>query len=207
VDVPQLVKQEMDDIAAFLSTLTPEQWEADTLCAGWKVRDVAGHLTGGYRATTTIPRTLPKVIASGFSFNRFLKKDATTTAKRLDRTALIEHIRGADMSLGIGKFVKPADRLTDHVTHHLDILVPLGIAPTISAERLRVVLDNSVTRKGKPVKKTAGLSFAATDLDWTWGSGPEVRGPATSIILALQGRPRGLDDLTGDGVATLRSRM
>ncbi len=207
MDAAQAVKDQLDDVAATLDALTPEQWEADSLCEGWTVKDVAGHLTGGYRKTTTIPRTLPKVIASGFSFNRFLRKDAVTTAKKLDRAALVEHIRGADMALGIGKFVKAPDRLTDHLVHHLDIVVPLGITPTIPADRLRLVLDNSVQRKGKPTKKTTGLSFAATDIDWSWGSGPEVRGPATSLILALQGRRRGLDDLTGAGLATLRSRL
>ncbi len=207
MDVAQAARAQMDDIASTLDALTPEQWEADTLCRGWKVKDIAGHLNGAYKRSTTIPRTLPKVVASGFSFNRFLRKDAISTARRLDRAGLIDHMRGADMSLGIGKFVKAPDRLTDHLTHYLDIVVPLGITPVIPSDRLRVVLDNSVQRKGKPVKKSAGLSFAATDIDWKWGSGPEVRGPASSLILALQARPRGLDDLTGDGVATLKSRL
>ncbi|MET0954878.1 MAG: maleylpyruvate isomerase N-terminal domain-containing protein, partial [Cryobacterium sp.] len=30
-------------VADLLATLTPEQWESQSLCAGWRVRDVAGH--------------------------------------------------------------------------------------------------------------------------------------------------------------------
>jgi hypothetical protein len=46
----------------------------------------------------------------------------------------------------------------------------------------------------------------ATDVDWTFGDGPEVAGPAMDLILAISGRSAALDACTGDGVATLRSR-
>ncbi len=31
-------------LAATLRTLTPEQWEHDSLCEGWTVKDVAAHV-------------------------------------------------------------------------------------------------------------------------------------------------------------------
>jgi hypothetical protein len=34
-----------------------------------------------------------------------------------------------------------------------------------------------------------------------------VKGPLASLILALTGRKAGLSDLTGDGLATLSSRV
>jgi hypothetical protein len=43
--------------------------------------------------------------------------------------------------------------------------------------------------------------------DWSTGTGPEVSGPAMSLLLAMTGRSASLDDLSGDGVDTLRSRM
>ncbi len=46
----------------------------------------------------------------------------------------------------------------------------------------------------------------ATDADWSQGTGPEVAGPMISLVLAMAGRARAVDDLFGDGVATLRSR-
>ena len=33
------------------------------------------------------------------------------------------------------------------------------------------------------------------------------RGPGLSVLLAICGRPAGLDGLNGDGLATLRTRM
>ena len=32
-------------VADLLETLAPREWDAPSLCAGWRVRDVAGHLS------------------------------------------------------------------------------------------------------------------------------------------------------------------
>lgn len=53
----------------------------------------------------------------------------------------------------------------------------------------------------------AGLRLVATDVTWSAGDGPVVEGPAESLILAMSGRPAGLDDLTGKGMALLSSRV
>ena len=39
----ELARAEREDFAAFLETLSPQQWEAATLCERWNVREVAGH--------------------------------------------------------------------------------------------------------------------------------------------------------------------
>lgn len=44
MDVRGLAGEERADLAAFLSSLTPEQWQAPTLCPGWRVRDVVAHV-------------------------------------------------------------------------------------------------------------------------------------------------------------------
>ena len=56
-------------------------------------------------------------------------------------------------------------------------------------------------------KRAAGLTFKATDSDWSAGEGPEVSGPGSALMLAIVRRPAALDDLSGDGVAVLRERM
>ncbi len=40
----RLAREERADLAEFLATLTPEQWEAPTLCTLWRVRDVVAHI-------------------------------------------------------------------------------------------------------------------------------------------------------------------
>jgi len=56
-------------------------------------------------------------------------------------------------------------------------------------------------------QRSAGLRLRATDIDWSAGEGPEVRGPAASLILAVTGRKPALADLSGEGLETLRSRL
>ncbi len=58
-----------------------------------------------------------------------------------------------------------------------------------------------------PASRTKGLRLEATDLDWASGSGPVVRGSAGDLALAISGRLGALDDLRGDGVDVLRSRV
>ena len=55
--------------------------------------------------------------------------------------------------------------------------------------------------------RTAGLTLRATDADWTVGSGPEVTGPMLALTLAVAGRSAGLEGLSGEGMATLSSRL
>jgi hypothetical protein len=55
-------------------------------------------------------------------------------------------------------------------------------------------------------KRIAGLRLRATDVDWSHGDGPEVTGPGLSLLVAMTGRPGGLDALSGEGLATMRSR-
>jgi uncharacterized protein (TIGR03083 family) len=43
-DVTDLARAERADLAALLRELTPEQWEAPSLCAEWPVRDVVAHV-------------------------------------------------------------------------------------------------------------------------------------------------------------------
>jgi hypothetical protein len=47
----------------------------------------------------------------------------------------------------------------------------------------------------------------ATDLTWSRGDGPEIQGAGEAIVMAIGGRPAALDDLTGDGVEVLRTRL
>jgi hypothetical protein len=54
--------------------------------------------------------------------------------------------------------------------------------------------------------RISGLRLHASDADWSHGSGPEVSGPMLSLLMAMTGRKPVLQDLSGDGVATLRER-
>src|SRR5207244_7139990 len=98
--------------------------------------------------------------------------------------------------------------LGETIVHSEDIRRPLGIAHDYPVDAVTRVIDSyqksNILIGGK--KRSAALTLRATDADWSAGTGPEVTGPALDILLAVTGRGAGVDGLTGDGVATLRSR-
>ena len=59
----------------------------------------------------------------------------------------------------------------------------------------------------KSKQRMDGLRWTATDVEWTFGDGPEVTGPAEALILLASGRPAPIDEARGDGVATLKERV
>ena len=56
-------------------------------------------------------------------------------------------------------------------------------------------------------RRTKGLRFEATDVDWSWGDGPTVRGPGEALVMAMLGRAHPLPELDGDGLATFGPRV
>lgn len=49
--------------------------------------------------------------------------------------------------------------------------------------------------------------LTATDVEWSVGEGPEIRGPISAILLLLTGRRAALPRLSGPGVDDLRARV
>jgi hypothetical protein len=99
--------------------------------------------------------------------------------------------------------------LGEVVTHTDDICRPLGLSHHVQPGSLVACMEmyKVATFPVAAKKRIAGLSVRATDVDWFYGQGPEVSGPALALIMAMTGRSAGLSDLSGPGLALLRSRM
>ena len=67
------IDEQRADLADFLDTLTPEQWETPSLCPGWTVRQVAAHVT---HSTTNWGRLSFELLRSGFRFNALTSRMA-----------------------------------------------------------------------------------------------------------------------------------
>jgi hypothetical protein len=68
--------------------------------------------------------------------------------------------------------------------------VPLGVPRLSPDETIRVVL-NDLTESGGHTHfgiSIEGHSFQATDLDWSYGSGPALHGAAEDLALRLCSR-------------------
>lgn len=194
----RMVEQERQELADLLRTLTAEQWETESLCAGWQVRDVVAHLL--YEATPPGAYVLETLRAGG-SADRlndlYVRRGRVMTIDEL--VAAFESTIGS----GIAARFAPRIALADTMIHHQDIRRPLGLARDIPAERLLAVLRHPDPFL-RPRRRMRGLCFHATDVHWQQGSGPLVTGPGEAIVMAVAGRAAALADLSGAGVDRLR---
>jgi uncharacterized protein (TIGR03083 family) len=199
-----LIHAEREALAADLAPLTAEQWATPSLCTGWTVRDVFGHIIATARMTP--PAFFAGMARAGFRFNTMSANNIAAEATATPAEALAEFRK---LLTATTHPPGPAEAmLGEAVIHGEDIRRPLGIKREYPAEAVIRVADFN---KGSNLligskRRIAGLTLKATDLDWRTGTGPEVTGPALSLVLAMTGRTAAFSDLSGDGVETLRSR-
>jgi uncharacterized protein (TIGR03083 family) len=191
-------------LAADLAGLTDEQWATPSLCAGWSVRDVLGHLTA--TAKLTSGGFITGLLASGLKFNDMSAKNVAreTAGTPADTLAAFR----ATLTATTHPPGPLPTWLGETIVHAEDIRRPLGMAHDYPPEALTRVAD---FYKGSNLlihskSRITGLTIKATDVNWSTGSGPEVKGPMLSLVLAMTGRKPALDDLSGEGMDTLRAR-
>jgi uncharacterized protein (TIGR03083 family) len=207
VDLLSAIADERRRIADLLDSLTPAQLATPSLCAEWTVKDVAGHLISAIGSDPA--HMLPAVLRSGFNLHRANARVAVLAADRPAGDI------AADMRVNAADPFKPPvvgwpGQLTDWQVHGQDMRRPLGLPHGLRTDRMRASLEFLTGGRAlgfAPKRRLAGLRFQATDLDWTWGSGPLLAGPAEALMLAMCGRPVVLAELDGAGVAVLRSRL
>ncbi|MCU1450713.1 MAG: hypothetical protein JWP02_2883 [Acidimicrobiales bacterium] len=195
------------DFSAYLHSLAPEDWERPSLCEGWRVRDVVGHILYGNELNLwALPFRLARY---GFSSDRSGKAASIARAEGRTPEQLIEDFDTRDPWAGTCRVFRPPMVLLDRLVHHQDIRRALGHQRRIPDDRLIAVLEPT-PRLGSVFRargRTKGLHFEATDVDWAWGDGPQVRGPGEALLLSMLGRPQPLPELEGEGVAVFRSRV
>ena len=200
------VSKERLQLADLCETLTPEEWDAPSLCDKWRVRDVVAHVVDG-AGKFSLVRTITGIVKAGFNLNKMIG-DAGLQSGNESTDELVRRVRETATSEVTPPLTKPTDMLSDAMIHTQDIRRPLNKPRQIPEDRLRLVLDSMKTQQRfvGAKKRVASLHLIATDMDWTWGEGAEVRGTGEALLMAMVGRTPALDDLTGDGVATMRSR-
>ena len=99
--------------------------------------------------------------------------------------------------------------LIDSFVHQQDIRRPLGLPRSVPPARLVSLIETMIRDRvgAGGAKRARGLHLRATDLDWATGAGPELRGPAEALIMALAGRSAALRELDGEGVTVMASRV
>ncbi|HET6394215.1 MAG TPA: maleylpyruvate isomerase family mycothiol-dependent enzyme [Blastococcus sp.] len=198
-------RAERADLLDLLEGLAPDEWRVPSLCAGWTVHDVVAHVL-------SYDELGPQGLASRFVRGRFLvdRVNAVGLAEYAVRTPaeLVELLRAHLTPRGLPAGMGGAIALTDGLIHQQDIRRPLGRPRSIPADRLlpalRTTLFGPVLRG---VLRVRDVRLVATDLDWTFGRGPEVRGTAEALLMAVAGRAGVAGELSGPGAARLTGRL
>ncbi|SCF19701.1 maleylpyruvate isomerase family mycothiol-dependent enzyme [Micromonospora mirobrigensis] len=183
----QAVRAERGDQVRLLAALDAGQWDAPTLCAGWRVREVVAHVTMPLRLSTG--RTLLELARARGRFDRMADRYARREAARLSPEQLVA-VRRATVD---HPWTPPgggvAGALAHDVIHGLDVTVGLGLDRRVPAERMALVLagmrPGAVAYFGTDLD---GVRLQATDLDWGHGAGAPLRGLAQDLLLVICGR-------------------
>ncbi|SFW47288.1 maleylpyruvate isomerase family mycothiol-dependent enzyme [Amycolatopsis australiensis] len=185
--IQDLIAAERRELAALLDELPADSWRSPTLCAGWCVADVVAHMTMPFRFSTG--QFVRELLKSAGRFNRMADRVARREAAELSREALVASLRNNADHPWRPPGGGPEGALSHDVIHGLDITTALGLERRVPAERLGVVLSGI---KPKQVKyfgtDLSGVCLRADDLDWSYGTGTPVTGPAQDLLLVLCNR-------------------
>ena len=203
-DVWPTIHTERKALAADLDGLPGNQWDTPSLCDGWTVRDVVAHMTAATKLNA--PKFFGRLVGSGFKFEGVQAKGIAAERGSSPADTLAGFKARIDST---GRPPGPVETmLGETIVHSEDIRRPLGVKHSYPTDAVVAVADFF---KGSNLiigtkKRIAGLTLQATDVEWRRGDGPTVEGPMLDLLLAMTGRQEVLADLSGDGVATLRSR-
>ena len=151
-------------------------------------------------------RFATRFAAAGFNFNRYTGNEVARERLPVppDTLRAFGTVAGRTSAPPGPK----ASWLGEAFVHGEDIRRPLGIVrgypPEPVVQALEFYARSNLVIGARD--RIAGLRLNAEDAGHQIGDGPEVRGPAISLLLAAAGRPAGLADLDGPGLALLTSR-
>ncbi|WP_338751945.1 maleylpyruvate isomerase family mycothiol-dependent enzyme [Janibacter alittae] len=211
MDDAQLIARTAANRSRFADTLDRlgEQHAGDaTLCEGWDVRTLAGHLlqpvhVPSWRFLLTAARM------------RSMARACDVYAARLgDRplAAIAAEIRERAADGSKPWYIGHAGPFTDACIHLRDLAEPQRMDVTAPVEDWHTALEIIVSPRGRqsfiPVPGLLdGLRWVASDVDWAHGDGAVVTGSAEALAMVLSGRPAYVDRVTGDGAGTVRERL
>lgn len=187
---------ERNAVCELLESLTPAQWEQPSLCAGWRVREVAAHLALSHAGVIQV---LPWLLRGGLRFNAMIDLSARAAAEAHSAEEDIARIRGFVGSRRHAPGTTRIEPMLDIMVHGQDIARPLGIGWPMPSVAAAVAASRAwdISFPFRARKRFAGRELIADDVDWRRGAGRPVHGPIADLLLALTGRPAGLEALSG----------
>jgi uncharacterized protein (TIGR03083 family) len=196
-EIRTAISAERRELAAVFGDMEKAMWDGPTLCAGWRPREVLAHMTMPFRLSKR--QFLTGLCGARGNFNRMADRYARRAAGQSTPEQLVDNLRdNAEFEW------KPpggglVGALSHDVIHGLDITTAVGVNRRVPSDRLGIVLDAIKPRQVKYFGvDLTGIRLQATDLDWSYGSGAELRGPAQDLLLVLCGRTLPAGHVSGE---------
>ena len=204
-EIWRTIDQQRAELADLMETFTETEWATPSLCEGWRVREVAAHLT---LAQLGLVPALGAALRARGSFNRMIHDTAVRQAERpvADFPVLLRAMVGSRKK---APFVSDLEPMLDQLVHGQDMVVPLGRTREMPHEAAAAAAQRAweLNWPFGVKRRLHGFRLAATDHPWTVGQGSLVEGPVRALLLLLTGRLVVLPELSGPGADELRARL
>ena len=199
----QVIDQQRARMADLLDTFTPDEWATPSLCAGWKVRDVAAHLS--IAALMPVREGMAAALRARGSFDRMIRDTAVERAAARTTTEIVADLRRTIGSRRLAPTTFWRDPLVDLLVHTQDIVRPLGRHVPMPTDAAGEAIGWIWRRRFPffPARRFRGIAVVAEDFARRAGEGPELRGPVSSLLLLSTGRLSALEELRGPGLDRL----
>jgi uncharacterized protein (TIGR03083 family) len=202
-DVHAMAMQTRNELFDELQELTDDDLAVMTCCDPWTVKHLVAHMTA--LGNQSVPNFMLGMLRARGNFDRFVASDLQKYMKSTEemKAGFKATLARAKPSPG-PKYVM----LGEYTVHGEDIRRVLGRRGEHPAERLQPLAEMYAATKA-PIdgkRRAEGLSFRATDGNWSIGEGREVAGPGIDLVRAISGRVDAYDTLEGPGLETLKSR-
>ena len=183
------VDEQRVELAGLFEGLDAEQWMAPSLCDGWRVRDVAAHLTHSHMHPV---QAIAEAVKSGFRFDSMIRRLGREDRRsQAEISAALRAMAGSRKKVPGTSVQQP---LIELLVHGQDITVPLGIDRPMPVDAA-VEAAARLSDMKFPInaqQRLAGLRLVATDADFAVGEGAgegtEIRVPIRDIVMILAGR-------------------
>ncbi|MFI5976289.1 maleylpyruvate isomerase family mycothiol-dependent enzyme [Streptomyces sp. NPDC051452] len=186
-EIKTFIAAERQELATLLDGLGPAQWDEPSLCTEWRIREVAAHMSMGFRYS--LPATIGELARARGNLHRMADRLARRDAAAHSTVELAAFLREGARHPWTPPIGGLQAALGHDVVHGLDITVALGLNRRVPEDRLRVLLDG-IRPSGLKFfgADIGGVQLRAEDLDWSYGSGVPVHGDAQDLLLVAFGR-------------------
>ena len=184
-EIWRCVDDQRIELADLLEGLDAEQWMAPSLCDGWRVRDVAAHLTHSHMHPV---QAIVEAVKSGFRFDAMIGR--LGREDRRSQAEIAAALRGMAGSRKKVPGTSVQQPLIELLVHAQDITVPLGIDRPMPVDAALEAAKRLAGMKFplNAQQHLAGVRLVATDADFVAGEGTEIRVPIREIVMILTGR-------------------